>query len=95
MKFNFTIVKKGLLLVAVPLVIQAVFIGMLLKTQVDLAKAQRWAVHTKEVIATVEEIYRRLLEGYTGIRIQAVSNNPMISGPFGQAMQDLPSASRR
>ncbi len=51
---------------------------------------QRWAVHTKEVIARVEEIYRRLLEGYTGIRILAVSDNPSISRPFRESLKKMP-----
>ena len=93
---QFTIAKKGLLLVAIPLVIQALFVGMLLRTQAALDDAQRWAMHTKEVIARVEEAYRRLLEGYAGIRILAVANNPAIGTPFREAvanttaqMQDL------
>ena len=90
MKSPFTIVNKGLLLVALPLVVQAVFIGMLLHTDAELNKAHEWAVHTKEVIARVEEIYRRLLEGYTGIRILAVSNQPAISGPFREALDQMP-----
>ena len=48
-----SIVKKGLLLIATPLVIQAVFIGMLIQTQAEgLTTPSVWAVHTKEVIAT-------------------------------------------
>jgi signal transduction histidine kinase len=90
MNSQFTIVKKGLLLVAIPLVVQAVFIGMLLHTQLELDKAQRWAVHTKVVIARVEAIYRRLLEGYTGIRILAVSANPSIGRPFREVPKETP-----
>ena len=77
MNSKFSIVRKGLLLVAIPLVIQACFIGMLVHSQVELDNAQRWAVHTKEVIARVEEVYRRLLEGYTSIRILAVVRQPL------------------
>jgi signal transduction histidine kinase len=90
MNKRFSIVNKGLLLIATPLTIQAIFIGMLLQAQFEGANAQEWAVHTKEVIARVEEIYRQLLEGYAGIRILAVSNNPSIGGPFRAAMQKMP-----
>ena len=55
---------------------------MLLQTQVQVDEAQQWAVHTKEVIARVEEIYRRLLESYTGIRILAVPDNLPFGRPF-------------
>jgi signal transduction histidine kinase len=90
MNSQLTIVNKGLLLVALPLVVQAIFIGILLHTHVELNRAQEWAVHTKEVIARVEEIYRRLLEGYTGIRILAVSNQPAIGRPFREALDKMP-----
>ena len=90
MNKRLTIIKKALLLIAVPLTIQAIFIGMLIQTQADLASAQGWAVHTKEVIARVEEVYRRLLEGYSGIRILAVSDNPSIGGPFRASLERMP-----
>ncbi len=90
MNNRLSIVKKGLLLIATPLTIQAIFIGMLIQAQVEGANAQEWAVHTKEVIARVEEIYRLLLEGYAGIRILAVSDNPSIGQPFRAALQRIP-----
>jgi signal transduction histidine kinase len=90
MNTQFTIIKKGLLLIATPLVVQALFIGMLIQTQVEVDSAQRWAVHTKEVIARVEEIYRRLLEGYAGTRILAVSDQPSIGRPFREASHKTP-----
>ena len=90
MNKRFSIVNKGLLLVATPLTIQAIFIGMLIQAQVEGANALEWAVHTKEVIARVEEIYRRLLESYAGIRILAVSDNPAIGRPFRAALPTMP-----
>ena len=50
-----TIFQKGLLLFSIPLVLQAIFIGILVRLQTEVVEAQRWAVHTKEVIAKVEE----------------------------------------
>ena len=44
-----TILRKGLFLLALPLVYQALFIGVLLKRQHDLTEAQYWAMHTKDV----------------------------------------------
>ena len=63
-----TIFEKGILIVSIPLLAQAVFIGILISSQSEDAAAQRWAVHTKEVIAKIEETYRLLLEGYAGVR---------------------------
>ena len=90
MNMQLTIVRTALLLVAAPLVIQAIFVGMLIQTQAEVESAQAWAVHTKDVIARVEEIYRRLLEGYAGIRILVVSDNPAISQPFRDALEGMP-----
>jgi signal transduction histidine kinase len=85
-----TIFNQGLLLIAAPLVIQAVYIGMLIQTQAEAANAQRWAVHTKEVIAKVEEIYRELLEVYARIRISVVVDNPAVSQPIRHALEPMP-----
>ena len=49
-----TILRKGLLVLALPLVYQALFIGLLLKRQSDLNEAQHWAMHTKDVIEKTE-----------------------------------------
>ncbi len=49
--------QKGLLLIALPLLYQALFIGVLLKRQAAHNEAQRLAVHTKEVLVQVDEIY--------------------------------------
>ena len=62
MHTQFTIFKKGLTLIAVPLLVQAVFIAVLVKAQADHDRAQDWAVHTKDVIAKVEELHRGLVE---------------------------------
>jgi signal transduction histidine kinase len=90
MHTHLTIFKKGLILVSVPLLVQAIFIGMLIQTQLEAAAAHRWADHTREVIARVEEIYRALLEGYTGLRILVVSQNASASAPFRDALLSLP-----
>jgi len=51
-----TILRKGLLVLALPLIYQALFIGLLLKRQSDVGEAQNWAMHTKAVIEKTEHI---------------------------------------
>lgn len=68
MNENLTILKKGLLLIAVPFLFQAVFLGLLLETSADVERAQKWALHTKEVIARVEGTYRKMVEAHSGVR---------------------------
>src|SRR5260370_3011231 len=73
---SLTIFKKGLLLIAIPFLAQAVFIGLLVKAQAESEFAQSWAVHTKDVIAKVDLIYRTLLEVDARIRNRVVSGDP-------------------
>ncbi len=68
MNTQFTIFKKGMTLIAVPLLIQAVFLAVLVKAQTDQMRAQERVVHTKDVIAKVEELHRGLVEAYAGTR---------------------------
>jgi signal transduction histidine kinase len=68
MRTQLTIFKKCLALIAVPLVVQAVFIAVLVKNQADHVRAQNLVVHTKDVIVKVEDLHRSLVEGYAGAR---------------------------
>ena len=63
-----TILRKGLLVLALPLVYQALFIGLLLKRQIDLNEAQRLAMHTKDVIEKVDTIFRLLVTTQSNLR---------------------------
>ncbi|MDR3404384.1 MAG: CHASE3 domain-containing protein [Chthoniobacter sp.] len=63
-----TILRKGLLVIALPLVYQALFIGLLLKRQSDLNEAQGWAMHTKDVIEKTEYIFRLLVSTQSDLR---------------------------
>ena len=65
---NLTIFQKGLILLAVPLLFQLVFFAVLLKMEWDQNEVERWAVHTKEVIAQTETSYRYLVEGVSYVR---------------------------
>jgi len=92
MQTSFTIFKKGLLLAAIPLVVQAVFVGVLIRIQAEAEAAQRWAVHSKEVIGKVEEAYRKLLEGYAGIRNLIVAGNTRVSDRLRSGLPQVPSS---
>jgi signal transduction histidine kinase len=85
-----TILQKGLLLFSIPLLLQAIFVGILVKIQSEVVEAQRWAVHTKEVIAKVEETYRRLLEGFSGIRNPVRSGDRSAAEPGSEILDQVP-----
>ena len=45
-------------------------------------------------MAKIEDIYRRLLEGYAAIRILVVSDDPALSRPFRHAVDVIPNKSQ-
>jgi signal transduction histidine kinase len=57
-----TLLHKGLLLIGLPLLYQAIFIAVLLKRQHAYNEAQAAAVRGRDVISRVEHVYRMLLE---------------------------------
>jgi CHASE3 domain sensor protein len=90
MQTHLTILNKGLILIAIPFFFQAVFVVLLVQTQLEAGAAQKWAVHTKDVMAKIEDIYRRLLEGNAAIRILVASDDPALSRPFRHAIDVIP-----
>jgi signal transduction histidine kinase len=91
MRNQFTIFKKGLTLIAIPLLVQAVFIAVLMKARGDRDRAQFWALHTKEVIAKVEETYRGLVESDSQVRSLVLSDKPADPGRYRRLMDQAPS----
>ncbi|HKI37082.1 MAG TPA: ATP-binding protein [Gemmataceae bacterium] len=73
---NLSIFKKGLLLVGIPLLTQFLFLGMLVKIRGDQAEAQRWAIHSKDVMARAEGAFRLVIEANGDLRAFAVSGDP-------------------
>jgi signal transduction histidine kinase len=85
-----TIFKKGLTLIAIPLLVQAVFIAVLMKARVDRDWAQYWALHTKDVIAKVEETHRGLVESDSQVRSLVLSDMPANSDLYRRVMEQAP-----
>jgi signal transduction histidine kinase len=55
-----SILKKGLLLIAIPLAFQLVFVAFLLRVLSEAADAETWALHTKDVITLTERAFGQL-----------------------------------
>src|SRR5690606_19563635 len=70
-----TILRKGLLVLALPLVYQALFIGLLMKRQADHNETQRLAVHTKNVLLQTDEVYRLLLLAQNNLRAYVLTED--------------------
>lgn len=57
-----SIVKKGLILAAIPLLTQLIFLALLFKMRQDQQQAQKLAIHSKDVIVQTEGAFRLLME---------------------------------
>ena len=90
MHTQLSIFKKGLALIAAPLLVQGVFIAVLVRAQADRDRAQDWAIHTKEVVAKVEELHRTLIEGYAGVRGLILSAAPAVPPPDRTVLKRIP-----
>src|SRR5258708_35978323 len=89
-----TILRKGLLVIALPLVYQALFIGLLLKRQSDLTEAQHWAMHTKDVLGKTEHVFRLLVSAQSNLRGLLLTGNAAFSEEMERdekaLLQELP-----
>ena len=88
---SLTIFQKGLILLAVPLLFQLAFFGALYKLELDGEEAQRWAVHTKEVMAQTELAYRYLLESTAYVRRLVITREaPALAPPAHDTLGETP-----
>lgn len=71
--------KKGLALLALPFALQLAFLAVLLRSQVENQKAQERAFHTKDVIAEVELLTRRLVAIRSNLLGQAASGRDEVN----------------
>lgn len=74
-----SIFKKGLLLIAAPLVFQAIFLSVLLRNERENAEAERWALHTRQVISQAEIAMRLLVQESSRVRGLVLTGNPLFA----------------
>ena len=80
-----TILHKGLILIAVPLLFQLLFIALLDKMRNDGAKAVDWTIHTKDVIAQAQTSRVALLDAHGAIQGYIMTRDPS----FASALEGL------
>ena len=73
---NLSIVKKGLILAAIPFVTQLLFLAVMFKMRRDQLHAQQLALHSKDVIARTEGVFRLVLEGRAAVSSLALTGGP-------------------
>ncbi len=87
--------RKGLLLIAAPIVFQLVFLAILLSMQRESADAERWALHSKAVITSAEGVARRLDHESSRVRGLVITGSPVfLSNPAAEIERAIDDLSR-
>ena len=89
-RIRFTIMAKGLLLVAVPLLFQLVLIGFITENGRQEHDADLSVAHSRVVLQQAERLLTRLGYAQTGIRGYVLTGNPVFTEPYDLAEQELP-----
>lgn len=89
-----TILRKGLLVLALPLLYQALFIGLLLKRQHDHNAAQRWAAHSKDVLIQTDHVHRLLLTSQSNLRGYVLTDQKVFANTIAEEEAALAKAIR-
>ena len=85
-----TILRKGLILIAVPLFFQLVFIALVAKMRTDGAAAEALKIHTMDVIAQAQKGRVRLLSAHGAIQGFILTRDPRFEGALGLAASKAP-----
>src|ERR1700744_2224892 len=72
---------KGLLLIAIPAVFELALLSGLVKAQADSAQAERWAMHSEEVLRQTTAILDPVLAESVALRGAVVANDARFSTP--------------
>lgn len=73
---NLSIATKGVLLVAVPVVAQISMLWMLRLQQTNILEAERWAIHSKDVILRADELQRVAVQAVANQRGAVITGDP-------------------
>lgn len=87
---NLTILKKGLILVSIPFVIQLLFLAVLFQTSGQASRAREQSHHSKVVIAKTELIYRKLIEAQSAIRGLLLTDANRFAVKWHRLTQEVP-----
>ncbi len=90
MRARLSMFKKGVVLIAIPLLLQWVFIGLFLHSREEGQEDHRWLSRTKEVIAEAGHVQRLLLEAHNDMRGFVITGDPAFAQAYEQAVQVLP-----
>lgn len=90
-----TLTRKILILIAIPLLFQAGFLGLLFWIQKAQSEAQEQSVHSKDVITEAELTLRYMIDAETGIRGYVATDVAKFTQPYDEARSKIPEGIRR
>ena len=87
---NLSMFKKGVVLIAIPLLLQWAFIGLVLHIREEGQEDHRWLSRTKEVVAEAGHTHRLLLEAHNDMRGFVITGDPAFAQAYEEAVRFLP-----
>ncbi|MFH0342165.1 MAG: ATP-binding protein [Chromatiales bacterium] len=87
---NLSLFKKGVVLIAIPLLLQWAFIGLVLHIREEGQEDHRWLSRSKEVMAEAGHIHRLLLEAHNDMRGFVITGDPGFAEAYEEAVRFLP-----
>ncbi|HUY32445.1 MAG TPA: ATP-binding protein [Pirellulales bacterium] len=90
MTMKFSLFKKGLILISIPLLMQLAFILGAVEIQWSTDEAHVWSLHSKEVLEKTQCVLRALAEAESGIRGSIAASNPAFLEDYDRAAQEVP-----
>ncbi|MGH8581513.1 MAG: sensor histidine kinase [Gammaproteobacteria bacterium] len=87
---DLSLFKKGLILIAIPLILQWAFIGLSLHIREEGQEDHRELSRSKEVVAEAGHIQRLLLEAHNDMRGFVITGDPGFAQAYEEAVRILP-----
>lgn len=85
-----SIFGRALLLVAVPSLMLVGLLAAFSLAQRRQVEAQAWSLHTRDVLALVQQLQGELIDTQTGIRGYLIASDPAFLQPYHGAVRQLP-----
>jgi signal transduction histidine kinase len=90
MQFKMTILRKGLLLLAMPILAQGIFLGLLFVMRGDQNEAEKWTIHSGSVIAKAQTMVRVLQTADARMMSYVLTGEARMLEPYNRARAKFP-----
>jgi signal transduction histidine kinase len=74
---NLSIIRKGLLVILLPILCQTAMLGLLFHRQAEMQQAQRRALHSKDVLGHIDHLVSVILQIRSGLFGYAITGNEL------------------